>query len=159
MNGRIWIGVGLIGLALLVWQRGRVGSAIDALGNVLTIGAPEPSPRVRALAQAIAKAEGFYIPGSIPQQRNNPGNLKLPHYGGDGIDTFPTPGEGWAALYKQLNLIKSGQSAVYSIGMSIAEMGAKWAPAGVENIAGAWARNVASLLGVPATTPLSQVFG
>lgn len=157
MTSRAWIGLGLIGLALLVWQRGRIGGAVDALGNVLTMGAPEPSPRVRAMAQAIAKAEGFYVAGSIPQLRNNPGNLKLPHYGGDGIDTFPTVGEGWAALYKQLNLIRTGQSSVYrDLAMTIQEMGAKWAPAG-ENIAGAWARNVAALLGVPVTTPLSQV--
>lgn len=154
----MWIGLGLVGIAVLVWQRSRVGRAVDAIGNVLTIGAPEPSPAIRAMAQAIAKAEGFYVPGSIPQQRNNPGNLKLPHYGGDGVDTFPTPGEGWAALYKQLNLIRDGRSSVYtSLSMTIKQMGEKWAPAGVENIAGAWAKNVASLLGVSVDTPLSRV--
>jgi hypothetical protein len=114
---------------------------------------------VSALAQAIAKAEGFGIPGAVPTRANNPGNLKLgaPTLERTGITVFKTPAEGWAALERQIKLILSGQSAHYNAGMTIAQMGAKWAPSGDNNITGAWASNVARALGVPTSATIRSV--
>lgn len=61
-----------------------------------------------ALANAIATAEGYGVPGAIPTVRNNPGDLKLQSSYPE-ITTFATPAEGWEALYKQLDRIREGQ--------------------------------------------------
>lgn len=148
MTERVLIGIGVAALlALALWHRRSIGSAVTA---TTTRG-------VRALAEAIAKAEGYYVAGSIPSRRNNPGNLKLPHFGGDGIDAFPTAAEGWAALYRQIEIIASGRSAYYTPTMTIRQIGDVWAPSTDRNVPGAWARNVATALGVPVDTPIAQV--
>ena len=54
-------------------------------------------------AVAIAKFEGFYIPDSISQRNNNPGNLR-PVGASTGFRTFETPLQGWEALYRQIVL-------------------------------------------------------
>ena len=59
-------------------------------------------------AMSIADFEGFYIPDSISQQHNNPGNLR-PVGASTGFQTFATPTEGWKALIGQIKLnIKRG---------------------------------------------------
>jgi hypothetical protein len=78
-----------------------------------------------AFANAIASAEGFGVPGAIPTVRNNPGDLKLPSSGG-AITTFATPADGWEALYKQLDLIRSGSSSFYDPDMSVAQVAGVW---------------------------------
>ena len=78
-----------------------------------------------AFAQAIAHAEGFGVPGAIPTVRNNPGDLKMPSTFPE-ITTYPTPEDGWQALYGQLDYINSGRSPYYSASMTIAEMGRVW---------------------------------
>lgn len=123
----------------------------------LASGAPEPSPKIRTAAQAIARAEGFYVAGSIPARAHNPGNLKLggATLGTTGITVFDSDGQGWAALYRQLQLIVDGRSRVYSLGMSIRAMGAKWTATAHEQLA--WASNVAGVIGVSVDTTLRQV--
>lgn len=119
---------------------------------------PAPSPAVRRFAMAVARAEGFYVPNSIPARARNPGNLKL---GGpntiNGITVYTSEAEGWSALYRQLNLIVSGRSRYYKLTMTIRAMGDTWAPSGDRNIPGAWSRNVAQGLGVSVEAPLSSV--
>jgi hypothetical protein len=111
------------------------------------------TPQLRAVAQAIAREEGFQVTGSIPQRANNPGDLVLgPPSIGEGITVFATPGDGWAALYQQLARILIGTSAHYTLDMSIAEMGRIWSGGSA-----AWASNVASALGVPTSTRLLEV--
>lgn len=137
----------LAGSAIVLFALGRAGGGIATAG-------------ISRLAQAIAKAEGYGIPNAIPTRANNPGNLKagaptLPNSGG--ITQYPTPAAGWAALERQLSIIATGQSAHYTVSMTLAEMGAKWAPSGDNNIVGAWARNVASALGVPLSTRLESI--
>lgn len=62
------------------------------------------------LARLIAKQEGFGIPGAIPTERDNPGDLRhAPHAAHNGIDPNaigqePTVDAGWADLERQLQL-------------------------------------------------------
>jgi hypothetical protein len=60
------------------------------------------------LAQLIAKREGFYIPGSLPRRRHNPGDLTHapgehhPTDAPDSIGSFGNVKKGWARLTGQL---------------------------------------------------------
>jgi hypothetical protein len=72
---------------------------------------------IQRLAEAIARYEGFYVPGSVPQRLNSPGDLIFarqpgakPHpiTGRDGkvrtYAEFPTSDAGWEALRRQIRL-------------------------------------------------------
>lgn len=64
-----------------------------------------PKPyTIIVFAQAIAKMEGFYVPGSKANKNRNPGNLRS--WGNtpveNGFAKFKTFGEGWGALIKQI---------------------------------------------------------
>lgn len=88
-----------------------------------------PTDKVKAIAQALAKAEGFYVPGSIPQRAHNPGDLKLGDVGnGDisGKTIFLTDEDGWNALYHQINLMVSGESEFYDPSMSWRDIANTW---------------------------------
>jgi hypothetical protein len=112
------------------------------------------------LAQAIAKAEGFYSPGAtLPKRCGNPGDLKAlrsQRYPGQvgickgGHVRFRTQDDGWAALNHQLEMIVNGESKRYTINMSLQEIGRGYA--GSWRI---WSRNVAHNLG---TTPDTYLF-
>src|SRR5215471_15765462 len=76
----------------------------ELFGDVLPVsdsgGASPPPPVVTSdvvsrLSEAIARAEGFYVSGSIPQRQNNPGDLTA----GGTIMTFATAADGWNALH------------------------------------------------------------
>jgi len=108
------------------------------------------SQGVRLFARAIAFAEGYGVPGAIPTIRNNPGDLKLPADGG-AISTFPTPTDGWLALYRQLKIIIEGRSSFYVLDMTIAQMAERW----TATERSAWAANVVTYLqraGLPVTS-------
>lgn len=112
---------------------------------------------IKRMAQAIARAEGFYVAGSVPQRAHNPGDLKVPGWTGptlgDNISVFATDDAGWNALYRQLYLILTGQSAYYNLDMTIADMARTW----TATQQSAWGSNVAAALGVPTSTPLYMV--
>lgn len=119
------------------------------------LGRASYSPVVQRFAQAVARAEGYGIPGAIPTIAKNPGNLKLPNTPtlGSGISVFDSIDQGWAALHNQLQLIIDGRSRFYNLDMTIKEMGDTWEA----DPGDAWARNVASDLGVSLNSPLWQV--
>jgi hypothetical protein len=123
----------------------RPSGAIDAAP-----GAPVPSPAIKAFADAIARAEGFYVANSVPARAHNPGNLKLPGTPtiAGGISVFASDAEGWSKLYRQLNLIVTRQSRVYRPEMTILEMAQRWTATVSEQTA--WARNVARGIGAAA---------
>lgn len=82
-----------------------------------------PSPRVVQFAHAIAQAEGYYVPHSIPNRCSNPGDVKAIHgwqYPGQiGVcrgnhARFRTASAGWAALYHQIEKIQDGTSTKYT---------------------------------------------
>lgn len=121
-------------------------------------GGPTTYPQgIKTLASAIARAEGFYVTGSIPQRAHNPGDLKVPGWAGptlgNGISVFQDDQAGWNALYKQLYLILTGQSSHYTLDDTILSMAQTWTTTQSQ----AWAGNVAGYLGVPTSTPLWKV--
>lgn len=147
-------------VAVVLILRSRMESTSSSSGT-LSIGSffgggGSPSPAVRSMAQAIARAEGFYVSGSLPARANNPGNLKL---GGaktmNGITIFDTADLGWAALYRQLQLIVENRSAYYGLGMTLRDMGQRWTATVAEQLA--WSRNVAGMLGVSIDATLREV--
>ena len=85
-----------------------------------TLHAAVPSPKVVQLAHAIAQAEGYTVPHSIPQRCNNPGDLKGTAFPGQvgickgGHARFKNAADGWAALYNQVQKIADGTSTKYT---------------------------------------------
>lgn len=113
---------------------------------------------VEKIAQAIARAEGFYVNGSIPQRLNNPGDLTV-DLTGRGIGKegmfirYATPEDGWQALYTQIEMMLRDTSGIYNRDMSIAQVAARYT-ATEQNI---WATNVAKQLGVTTDTRLKDI--
>lgn len=132
------------------WLGVAAAMTISAIAhNRLMVMPPHPSQRVRRIAYAISVAEGYWVPGSIPNRRHNPGDLTR-----DGVIVeFPTATEGWLALYRQVERMLSGKSSFYRPDMSIEEV-ARFYTATEQD---AWARNVAAALGVDPGTKLEAV--
>ena len=73
-------------------------------------------PKVQAIAEAIAHAEGFGVAGALPTRAHNPGDLKLGDIGFGAINgktVFSSDNDGWNALRKQIQLMISGESSYY----------------------------------------------
>ncbi len=138
-------------------MNGRAVATLAAGAVVFVLIARRAGPS--ALARAIARAEGFGVPGAIPTRANNPGDLKVGGTtippGGGGITVFATVADGWAALERQIDLITSGGSAHYSALTTIRQMGQKWTATAAEQLA--WSNTVARSLGVPLDTPIGRV--
>src|ERR1700676_248120 len=84
------------------------------------------------LAELIAKREGFYVEGSIPQRFHNPGDLRhSPHSSHDpstpnAIGQIDTDADGWTDLDRQLQLFADR-------GLTLGQMVAIYAPAADNN--------------------------
>lgn len=112
---------------------------------------------VTKLAQLIAREEGFFRSGSLPQRRNNPGDLRhSPNSSHSGIDAdaigiIDSVEYGWADLERQLQLYAARgvtlQQAIYL-----------WAPPG-ENDTASYLNDVLAGFGgiVSPDTPLIRV--
>jgi len=112
---------------------------------------------IAKIADAIAFAEGFQVPGSRPRRNNNPGDLERDltgkAIGRDGsYVVYATVQDGWAALERQVRLMFGG-SRIYKPSMTIREV-AKHYTATDPNT---WALNVAGHLGVTVSTKLQEV--
>ena len=100
--------------------RNYILSKIVGLFLAGTLHAAVPSPKVVQLAHAIAQAEGYTAPHSIPQRCNNPGDLKGTAFPGQvgickgGHARFKNAADGWAALYNQVQKIADGTSTKYT---------------------------------------------
>lgn len=135
---------------------------LDDLGG---LGMTSYSRKIKDFANAIARAEGFFVNGSIPDRACNPGNLKTPNWTaagelegktlGEGIACFSSDDAGWSALYRQLFLIVSGRSSAYSLDDTIATMAITWTGNTTEG--SVWAANVARSAGVSVNTKLVDV--
>lgn len=112
------------------------------------------------LAQAIARAEGFYQGGTsvqssttVPGKANNPGDLKFGDVGygtiDNGITIFRNATDGWTALYNQLMRVANRNSKYYTPDESFASFGNTWA-GGDPN----WAINVSASLGASPETSI-----
>lgn len=164
MNKKIAISIGAAIAAIWAWRSARSGgglvpSVTTSEGFDLSpYGGPTTYPEpIKQFGHAIARQEGFYVTGSVPQRANNPGDLVMPNWTGPtlgaGISVFDSPDAGWNALYRQLWLILTGASNRYNLDMTIADMGAVWTTTQKT----AWSTNVANYLGVSVDTPLWAV--
>jgi hypothetical protein len=104
------------------------------------------------MARAIARAEGFGVPGAIPTVRHNPGNIRMLSAPFD-IATYESDADGWAALYRQVSLMLYGGSRVYSPDMPLSEVARLYTG---EARYMDWAWNVARVLGVTPDTPFAE---
>jgi hypothetical protein len=116
---------------------------------------------IQKFAQAIARTEGFYVANSVPQRARNPGDLANGDIGngviqtsgpaGAGITIYSNDIDGWNDLYLKLRRMLSGASEVYTLDLSIEQVGEKWSDTPT------WGQDVAEILGVPATTTLAEL--
>lgn len=132
------------------WTLAIAGAAALIGGGAVMV----TSERVRRFAEAVARAEGWYATGpgtpNRGQRANNPGNIMSPEWT---LVQYATPEDGWAALYRQIDLALTGRSRYYKPTMSIWQMAETYVGhAGWED----WARNVARFLGVTVHTPIGE---
>lgn len=115
-----------------------------------------PSLLIYNLALAIARAEGAFTPGSIPDTRNNPGDLTDEN----GVIHFLEPNEGWRALFDKLEKIAAGKSRVYDPHWTIQELAVMYVTGGKPAHPGdnpsRWADAVAEFLGVGTDTTIAD---
>ena len=119
--------------------------------------------KVEQFAHAIARTEGYYVHGSIPNRCNNPGDLKVMSKGGKypgqtgvckaGHVRFRNGAAGFAALYNEIDKILAGESKFYTPEMTLLQMGKFYA----QN-SRLWAKNLARNLGVSPSTTLEEYF-
>jgi len=105
---------------------------------------------VAEIGVAIARAEGWFTPGSLPQRLNNPGALKD---SSGQLRSFSSAEEGWSASYNQVRLMLTGESRYYNPDMPIIDIA--WIYTGGDNPA-AWASTVAGELGIEITETLND---
>lgn len=116
----------------------------------------KPTHPVELLACAIATQEGWFMPGSTPQVRRNPGDLRFAGQMGatrpagasaaalEPIAVFPSNALGVTALFRQLWLqVAEGQT--------VAQIISQWAPA-TENNTSQYLQDVLAWTGLPAST-------
>lgn len=132
----MWIAVTLLVL-LMVTQR-RTGNLSDSI-------------KVRSFAEAIARAEGWYVQNSLPRRRNNPGSItdssgKLIQYSSESA--------GWEALYSQIRRMVSGSSRYYSPDMTLLQAAVVYTG---NDKPDAWARIVSGQLGVSTSARLGDL--
>jgi hypothetical protein len=135
-----------------------VAIIVIVLVGLLAVGgvAMGASPKVQAIAQAIANAEGFGAPEALPTRANNPGDLKLGDLGNgeiNGKTVFPDAQSGWNALYKQIGLMIDGGSQFYSVTDSWRAIARTWV--GTSDYVN-WLNNVTGQLGVDPDSTLAE---
>jgi hypothetical protein len=122
-------------------------------GKNITPGVNLSNDRIRRIAQAIARAEGYGIRNAIPTLRNNPGNIRDNTKPGSPIATYPTIAAGWEALYNQVSRMLSG-STLYPRGWTLAQVAQRYTG---EVRYMDWANNVARFLGVSPYIIFSEI--
>lgn len=133
----------LILLGMIIGTTGAIGktrpkiTTAHATSTVpaVTVICEDVCSQYRQFSWAIAKAEGFFLRGSIPNRDHNPGDIKALHSytfpGQVGIDKhghviFRNDNKGWAALQNQVRkmCVESGH---YSPQMTIQQVGRHYA--------------------------------
>jgi hypothetical protein len=149
--------VGLLALAayvLVIAPRQGSDDVSDLGGQVDT----SNTNLTKAIAQAIATAEGFYVSGSRPARNHNPGDMTADligkAVGKDGaFVVYANDSDGWANLYAQINAWLEGTSAHANADSTIHDVSRFYTTTDQD----AWANTVASKLGVSIDTPIGQV--
>lgn len=107
-----------------------------------------PSPAVVKIAEAIAIAEGFFVPDSIPNRYNNPGDIEE---AGTKVN-YLTIQDGWNALYRQIEMMIDGRSHIYNPNMQWTTIGKLYTG---EQTYMNWVENVCRILQVSVTSTLA----
>lgn len=110
------------------------------------------------IAQAIAKAEGFYVQGSRPARNHNPGDMTADLIGKavskDGnFVVYSNDIDGWNNLYAQINAWLEGTSRHASSSSTIFDI-SRFYTTTEQDI---WAQNVANDLGVDVNTQIGEI--
>jgi hypothetical protein len=121
--------------------------------------------KAQELAVAIARAEGFFVAGSLPQRSNNPGDMELGNNGWGLIDAKTVYGkadwnadlddktDGCSALRRECAAILTGASAVYNMNDTFVILADKWTGGDSPET---WLSAVIDHLGVLATMTLRE---
>lgn len=127
------------------------------------------SSETRQISLAIGVAEGGYDAsgnnlgnGTAPSQNHNPGDLSVDVNGtGTGVAmgfvVYATDEAGYTALDYQVNEWLNGTSANAGPDSTIDQISTFYTTDVPPGAQAAWAANVAATLGVPSSTPISQI--
>src|ERR1700761_5117234 len=117
------------------------------------------NPKVVLLAQAIAKAEGFGVPGALPTRCHNPGDLEVGDvgYGTDNLKTiFANDQAGWTALEHECDLVLNGLShAGYKVSDTFLQFASRYTG---NDSPGTWAQAVCQFLDISVTDTLKSFY-
>jgi hypothetical protein len=130
------------------------------LVSLMLIGTCHGLTKIDALAHAIARTEGFYIKGTIPNRLHNPGDItsSLPHaYEGQtrtyrGYAVFKSDTYGWAALKGQIAKVIDGSSTKYTSDMTFAQIAKVYAQDP------RWGRTVCKILQISPSLTFAEYF-
>lgn len=123
------------------------------------------SNKARKLAVAIARAEGFFVDGSLPQRTNNPGDMELGNRGWGLVNSKTVYGkadwnadiddrtDGCSALRRECEAVLTGASAVYNVNDTFLILAEKWTGGDSPE---SWLLAVIEHLGVAETTTLRE---
>lgn len=137
-----------------------IAAAQRVTSNVHAACATDICSQYRPFSWAIAKQEGFFIKGSIPNRNHNPGDLKgvqHEYLGQVGLDKhghiiFKNDNWGWAALENQVRKMCASEGR-YSADMTISQIGRKYAADWKR-----WSKNVAKNLNCTPSTTLAELY-
>jgi len=117
---------------------------------------------VKRFSEAIAIAEGFHVPNSVPARAHNPGDLSDDGDVGQGvihtagslgaaITVYATDEDGWSALYRKVRRMLEGRSKTYPSDYTLMEVALRYSGSPL------WAANVARSLGVDTRATLAEI--
>ncbi len=152
-------------LILIMGMTSAIATAVTPIADVNLVresaDCKDVCSQYRQFSWAIAKAEGFFIKGSIPNRDHNPGDIKAIHGytfpGQIGIDRhghviFKNDNKGWAALQNQVRKMCVNQGR-YSPQMSIQQIGRHYAKNWKQ-----WSSNVARNMKCDPRVTLAELF-
>jgi hypothetical protein len=165
--------------AVAYWLISQEPATVDASspddstgGDVAEQNIPVPpiqdfSAKVVQLAQAIARAEGFGVPGAIPTRGNNPGDLTRAFgfqtagtLNKEGVLQFVNLADGWNALYAIVAYWLGGSDSLYPLSLTIEQVAGNYVDgpnaAGFSTGAENWSNSVANSLGLSVTNTLQD---
>ena len=149
--------LGIVIVVAILWLVSSGGASQSSSYPQDGVTAMSQNDPLTQMSKAIAQFEGYNVPGSLPNRTNNPGDIGT--YGGK-VGSYPDAASGFSALQNYI----SGHAAnnpgwnFYDFFTYYLTGDPNGTPGPNQN-PNAYADYVAGALGVPATTPISQVLG